>query len=97
VLKAVIHDWPDAESGSILRNCRRRLGDTGTLLLVEQLLYEGPDPTRTAFSDLNVLVAPGGQERTSDEYRALLADAGFRLNRAVPTGTDVSVLEATPI
>lgn len=96
VLKAVIHDWPDAESLAILGACHRAMGGSGTLLLVEQLLDDGPDPSRTAFSDLNMLVAPGGQERTTEEYRALLAHAGFRLDRAIPTGTDVSVLEAAP-
>lgn len=96
VLKAVIHDWPDAESVAILRTCHRAMAGSGTLLLVEQLLDDGPDPSRTAFSDLNMLVAPGGQERTIDEYRALLAHAGFRLDTTTPTGTDVFVLEATP-
>jgi hypothetical protein len=60
---------------------------------VEQLLDVGPDPVRTAFSDLNMLVAPGGRERTPAEYEALLSTAGFRLLRAIPTGTDVFVLE----
>ena len=31
------------------------------------------------FSDLNMLVAPGGRERTLDEYAALFEAAGFRL------------------
>ncbi len=96
VLKAVIHDWPDAESIAILGACHRAMAGSGKLLLIEQLLDDGPDPSRTAFSDLNMLVAPGGQERTTDEYRALLAHAGFRLERAIPTNTIVFVLEATP-
>lgn len=97
VLKAVIHDWPDAESATILRTCHHAMAGNGTLLVIEQLLDDGPDPSRTAFSDLNMLVAPGGRERTRDQYAALLADAGFRLRATVPTGTDVFVLEATPL
>jgi hypothetical protein len=31
-----------------------------------------------------------------DQYRALFDQAGFRLERAVPTGTDVFVLEGVP-
>jgi O-methyltransferase len=63
-----------------MRTCRRAVPAHGRPLLVEQLLDEGPDPRRTAFSDLNMLVATGGQERTVDQYRSLLTAASFRLN-----------------
>jgi hypothetical protein len=96
VLKSVIHDWPDAESVEILRTCRRAMPAHGRLLLVEQLLDESPDPVRTAFSDLTMLVVAGGQERTTDEYRSLLAAAGFDLARTVATESAVFVIEATP-
>jgi hypothetical protein len=94
VLKAVIHDWPDDESVAILRRCREAMARDGAVLLVEQLLGSGPDPYRTAFSDLNMLVGPGGQERSLEEYRALFAAADLRLTRAVPTGTAAYVIEA---
>lgn len=68
----------------------------GRLLLVEQLLDESPDPVRTAFSDLTMLVMAGGQERTTEEYRSLLAAAGFDLTRTVTTGTDAFIIEAAP-
>jgi hypothetical protein len=68
----------------------------GRLLLVEQLLDESPDPVRTAFSDLTMLVMAGGQERTTDECRSLLAAAGFDLTRTVTTERDVFILEAAP-
>ena len=64
--------------------------------MVEQLLDESPDPVRTALSDLTMLVVAGGQERTTDEYRSLLAAAGLDLIQTVPTGSDVFVLEAAP-
>jgi hypothetical protein len=97
LLKSVIHDWADEEAVAILRVCRRAIPPHGRLLLVEQLLDEGPDPLRTAFSDLNMLVAPGGQERTRAEYGTLLSAAGFRLEDAVATGTDSFVLEGAPV
>jgi hypothetical protein len=96
LLKSVIHDWPDDESVTILRNCRNVMADTSVLLLVEQVLDVAPDPTRTAFSDLNMLVMPGGQERTADEYAMLLSAASFQLSAVVPTASDVFVLEAHP-
>jgi hypothetical protein len=94
VLKSVIHDWADAESIAILRACRRALPTDGRVLLVEQLLDRSPDPIRTAFSDLNMLIMTGGRERTADEYRALLAAAGLELVDIVATASTTFVIEA---
>jgi hypothetical protein len=44
-----------------------------------------------------MLVGPGGQERTEQEYAQLLEKAGFRLARVVPTESAASVIEAMPI
>jgi len=96
LLKAVLHDWPNEECVAILRSCRRAMAPGGVVLLIEQVLDLAPDPVRTAFSDLNMLVAPGGRERELAEYGSLLTAAGFSLGRAVPTGTDVFVIEALP-
>jgi SAM-dependent methyltransferase len=96
LLKSVLHDWPDDESVAILRSCRRAMAPSGVVLIVEQVLDLAPDPVRTAFSDLNMLVMPGGRERELAEYGALLEAAGFRLGRAVATGTDVFVIEGFP-
>jgi hypothetical protein len=96
LLKAVIHDWPDEQAVAILRVCRQAMPDDAVLLLVEQLLDRAPNPARTAFSDLNMLVAPGGQERELPEYGQLFQAAGFRLGDTVPTGTDHFVIEALP-
>jgi hypothetical protein len=38
----------------------------------------------------------GGRERTEEEYRALLGDAGFRLTRIVPMASPASIIEAEP-
>ena len=96
LLKAVLHDWPDDECVAILRSCRRAMAPAGVVLVVEQLLDLAPDPVRTAFSDLNMLVAPGGRERELAEYATLFTAAGFTPGRAVPTGTAVFVIEALP-
>ncbi|MBV9597226.1 MAG: hypothetical protein JOZ87_10200 [Chloroflexi bacterium] len=47
--------------------------------------------------DLAMLLVPGGQERTENEYRTLLDKAGFRLTRVVPTRTSASIIEAIPV
>ena len=97
VLKAIIHDWEDEESMTILQNCRRAIGDgDGVLVLVERELGPPNQQPGAKFSDLNMLVAPGGRERTIDEYRQLFASAGFRLDRVTPTARGLNIIEGAP-
>ena len=65
------------------------------LLIVEMALPSGDAPHPGKLLDLMMLVGPGGQERTEQEYGTLLGKAGFRLTRVVPTQSPVSVVEAT--
>lgn len=98
MLRHIIHDWDDAESTTILRNCRNALGTnpTGRVLVLETVIPPGNDPMFGKLLDLNMLVIPGGLERTETEYRELFAVSGFRLNRIVPTTTEISVIEGLP-
>jgi hypothetical protein len=93
VLKAIVHDWEDEEAGAILRNCRKH---DATVLVVERVVGRPNEDAMTKFGDLNMLVSPGGRERTVDEFRELFAAAGLRLDSVTPTATDVYVLEAVP-
>jgi len=44
-----------------------------------------------------MLTLTSGQERTDEEYRDLLASAGFRLNRVIPTPPEFAIFEALPV
>jgi hypothetical protein len=96
LLRHIIHDWYDEQCLTILRNCRKVMPPHGKLLLVEAVIPPGNGPFASKFLDLNMLVIPGGMERGEREYRELLAAAGFRLARVVPTATEVSVIEGVP-
>jgi len=96
LMKSVIHDWDDDKALQILRNCRRVVPENGVLLLVEMSLCEPNQPSIGKAIDLYMLVLTGGRERSVEEYRDLLARAGFRLNRVVPTGTEFAVFESVP-
>ena len=99
ILKSVIHDWNDARSISILRNCREALPGNGKLLLIERLMPETPAATDEdkahALSDLNMLRGPGGLERTKGQYRELLEQSGFALAAIHPAGR-FNLIEARP-
>jgi hypothetical protein len=43
-----------------------------------------------------LVLTSGGRERTEAEYRRLLEEAGFALERVIPTDGPTSVLEAAP-
>ena len=99
ILSRVIHDWGDGEAVAVLARCRGAMAEGGRLLLVERVPPERATPSAPAqghlLSDLNMLVRTGGRERTEAEYRALLAAAGLRLTRVVPTRAPWSIVEAT--
>ena len=97
VLSRVIHGWDDDRSVVILANCRRVMGRQSKLLLVQEVIPPGDSFAYGKLSDLNMLVSPGGQERTEAEYRALYAAAGFTLTRVIPTRSRINVIEGTPV
>lgn len=57
-------------------------------------MADGNEPHYSKLLDLEMLVSPGGSERTAEEYRELLAAAGLRLTRIVPTQSPMSIIEA---
>jgi hypothetical protein len=97
VLKGVLHDWDDAAATAVLRACRRAIAPAGALLVIERLIAPPNEGADAKFSDLNMLVLPGGRERTREEFEALFIVSGFRLTEVVTTGTRMSVLRAVPV
>lgn len=93
VLKMIVHDWEDAEAGAILRQCRAAAREGATLLVLERDLGPPNAVPQAKLIDLTMLVGPGGRERTEEEYASLLAAAGFRFVRAVPSAAGISVYE----
>jgi hypothetical protein len=96
VLASIIHDWDDEQGILILKNCRKVIPDQGKLLMLEMVVPPGDTPSIAKLLDLQMLVSLGGKERTEEQYRSLLSDAGFRLNRIIPTSALPSILEANP-
>jgi hypothetical protein len=99
VLKSIIHDWEDPEAVAILRSVRRAMAPGSVVLLVERLIgAPNGDPEglamMAAFSDLNMLVGPGGRERTEAEFDAIFAAAGLRRTRTFGTPSGFAVIEA---
>lgn len=94
VMKHIIHDWDDERATKILTNISATMNPNGRVLLVEVVIPEGNDPHFGKILDLEMLVSPGGIERTVEEYRQLLSDSGLRLTRIIPTSSGYSIVEA---
>jgi O-methyltransferase domain/Dimerisation domain len=94
MLSHVIHDWSEDQCLTILDNCRRVMNSDTRLMIIEMVLPPGDTPHPGKMLDMMMLVGPGGRERTEEEYAELLAKAGLRLTRVVPTASAVSVVEA---
>ena len=61
------------------------------------MLQPGNHPDLGKLIDLEMLLMPGGRERTAEEFRALLASGGFALTKVVPTESPLGVIEARPL
>jgi hypothetical protein len=94
MLMEVVHDWGDDEALAILRSVRRVAPPHATLLVLEQMVADGPRPDWAKTIDIHMLALNGGRQRTRLEYTAMLDQAGFRLEREIDTGAGIAILEA---
>jgi hypothetical protein len=94
IMKHIIHDWSDEKALTILKNCHRAGRSSAKVILVEAVLTPGNEPSFAKWLDLEMLLLPGGRERTEEEFARLFEKAGFKLARVVRTKSPVCVLEA---
>jgi hypothetical protein len=94
IMKHIIHDWDDDRAGVILRNIRKAMNPGGRVILIESVVLPGNQPDFAKIIDVEMLLLPGGRERTEQEFRDLFARSGFELTRIVPTKSPLSVIEA---
>jgi DNA-binding PadR family transcriptional regulator len=96
ILSVVIHDWTDEQATAILKNCRAAIGTAGRLLLLERVISGGGITLDDALTDLQMLIGPGGHERTGEEFQRLFAGSGFELSRIVPLAFSYNIVEGAP-
>jgi len=94
LLKHIIHDWYDETNENILRNIGAAMPENARVLIIDAVLPEDDLPHFGKLLDLEMLMSPGGVERTASEFQELLKNSGFRLSRIIPTSSPVSIVEA---
>ena len=94
IMKHIIHDWDDERALKILANIKKAMKPGGRIILLESVLASSNEPDFGKLIDLEMLLMPGGRERTADEFRELFQRAGFTVTKIVPTKSPLSVIEA---
>ncbi len=94
MLKYIIHDWSDDECVTILENIKAEMPDGSKVIIIETVIPEDNEPHFGKILDMEMLLSPGGIERTAGEFEQLLSDAGLKLNRIIPTQSMFSIVEA---
>jgi hypothetical protein len=96
IMKHIIHDWPDDVCVKILKACRKAVNPGGKLLVVDNVILPSNDFAPGKFLDIQMLIFPGGCERTEKQFRELFAASGWQLNRVIPSAVPESIVEGVP-
>jgi hypothetical protein len=97
IMKHIIHDWPDEVCVKILTACRQGVNPGGKLLVADSVIQPGNEFSIGKIMDIQMMLFPGGRERTEEQFRELLAASGWRLNRIISTAASESIVEGVPI
>ena len=92
-LKSILHDWDDAQSVLLLKKCHQAMHASSRLLIVEMILLPNGEAPFADSMDLLMLAVTGGKERTLSSFEKILSEAGFTLERVIPTASEFSILE----
>jgi hypothetical protein len=92
----VIHDWDDGQAAALLSAVRNAALPHARVLVIETVIADVPGPDWSKIMDVIMLWIAGGRQRSRSEHEQLLNKAGFRLERVIPTMSDVTILEAVP-
>jgi hypothetical protein len=87
LLKDVLHDWGDPACAQILSTVRATMPSGARLVLVEDLQERNvPHPT-ASLADIQMLTqCDDGRQRSADELKQLLEEAGLRAGKVTLTG-----------
>lgn len=96
LLKHTLHDFSEAQIQAVLKNIRDAISADGSLFVIEYVLPGNNTRHIGNIIDLWLMLLLGARERTEQQYSDLLAAAGFKLSRVIPTASPVSIIEAVP-
>lgn len=93
--KQITHSWNDERLVSLLKRCRDA-SPKARVAAAELVARPGVSRFVRNF-DLIMLVTMAGFLRSDEDFERVFAQAGYRLERVVPTDTAFSIIEAVPV
>lgn len=98
ILRRILHDWDDEHAAAILQQCRKAISKNGKLLIIELAPpLPGEPGSDWATMDVFMMLLMNGRERTETDFKVLLGDTGFQLNRIVRGNSPYWIVEAVPV
>ncbi|MFC4014159.1 methyltransferase [Nonomuraea purpurea] len=85
LLKRILYGWDDEHALALLRAVRKAMRQDSRLLILEPVVRTGNEFDVGKLYDLLLLCMVGGGARSQEHIEGLLAEAGLRLERTVPT------------
>jgi len=93
LFKSIIHDWDNERATIVLKNCKKAMTPKSRVLVVDAVIPVDNSPFPNKLTDIEMMVLPGGLERTEEEFGELFLNAGLKMNRIIPTGMTLSIIE----
>lgn len=93
ILKRVLHDWSDADSIKILKNCAAAMGENSSLLIIETIIQDNTNYDIGKDIDIVMMALFGGKERSAEEFTQLINKAGLKVTTITPiTNSMLSII-----
>lgn len=97
ILKNILHSWSDEDSLKILSNIRKVIWKEGRILIIEIIIDNHARSSWGKMTDLIMMAATEGKERTEEQYRRLLLNSGFAVTKIKKTISPLSLIIAEPV
>ncbi|KAL9244535.1 hypothetical protein vseg_018304 [Gypsophila vaccaria] len=100
-MKSILHDWGDEDSIKILKNIRQSISEKNGKLILSDIVLESDANERLEDAKMTVdllmmALCCDGKERTENEWKKLLHEAGFARYNIIKVDALVSIIEAFP-
>lgn len=97
-MRNVLHDWPDVTCLTILKQLRAAMTHDSVVIIDEIVVRNSDSTWKQVNYDFVMMAALGGQERTKDQWVALLSEVDLKLKETIcyDNETGDSILIAGP-
>lgn len=97
-MRNILHDYPDEKCKIIIQNTIRAMNKDSVLLIDDMVLSNSGVHWQAAQLDLTMMTALASQERTEEQWYALLESSGLKILKIYTYTTSLqdSIIAAVP-